>query len=264
MHISEMPEDKVDYKWWMADIYIYADETGNLDYSPAGISRASSYFGFGTAIFTGHHGEELWRGLALRSRVERGDGHGHVTIRNGFHAVRDSNRTRAEMFNEIANQSPRVDATLLLKRNAFPEVVRKGEMYLYKLAWYLHFQALAPCVSEPGDHLFVIVATLGTKKRQTQARKALHEVCTQMNRDFTLCTWDAGTSWGLQVADYALWSIQRRQEGSPGTWWHDYVKNHTHHVNFPWGDDQQHPWGEKKKRSAIPLEKEDVPWTSCH
>ena len=108
-------------------------------------------------------------------------------------------------------------------------------MYLYKLAWLMHFQALAPLVSEPGDHLYVIAATLGTKKRQSQAREALQDVCQQMNRDFTLCTWEASTAWGLQVADYALWAIQRRQEAKSGTWWEEYVQAHTFNVNFPWG-----------------------------
>lgn len=226
----------------MADIYIYADETGNLDYAAEGKQGATAYFGFGTAIFNGHHGEELWRGLMLRSKVERGDGTSHVSMRRGFHALDDSNRTRSEMFTELKQQSPRIDATLLLKKNAYPYVVRRGEMYLYKLAWLMHFQSLAPLVSEPGDHLYVIAATLGTKKRQSQAREALQDVCQQMNRDFTLCTWDASTAWGLQVADYALWAIQRRQEAKTGTWWEEYVQAHTFNVNFPWGDDKRLDW----------------------
>ena len=138
----------------MADIYIYADETGNLDYAAEGKIGATSYFGFGTAIFKDHHGEELWRGFALRSKIGRGDGNTHVSMTRGFHALDDSNRTRKEMFQELKIQAPRVDATLLLKKNAFPYIVNRGEMHLYKLAWFMHFSAIAPYISEPGDHLF--------------------------------------------------------------------------------------------------------------
>lgn len=53
-------------------IYLYADETGNLDYggspNPQGGS-ASTYFGVGTATFiTEDHGEDLLNGLHLRAR----------------------------------------------------------------------------------------------------------------------------------------------------------------------------------------------------
>ena len=40
------------------DVYLYADETGNLDYGGATKQGASPYFGFGTAVFIGDHGVE--------------------------------------------------------------------------------------------------------------------------------------------------------------------------------------------------------------
>lgn len=39
------------------DVYMYADETGNLDYDVAG--GGSKYFGIGTATWTGEHGPHL-------------------------------------------------------------------------------------------------------------------------------------------------------------------------------------------------------------
>lgn len=226
----------------MADVYLYADETGNLDYNSDGV-RTSHYFGFGTALFSGDHGAALWRGLNLRAQMEAGSSEGIVqNMPRGFHAVVDSNRTRAQMFAELAAQAPRVDATLLYKPNAFDSVRARGEMYLYKIAWHLHLKEIITRVSQPGDRVFVIVASLGTKKRATQVRAALADVCQQTRRDVVLCIWDSATSWGLQIADYALWAIQRRQEDRPGTWWDDYVSPTTTSVFFPWGAHRMIPW----------------------
>jgi Protein of unknown function (DUF3800) len=222
----------------MADVYLYADETGNLDFDGASKAGGSAYFGFGTAVFPDDHGHALWAGLRLRARMESRD----VRLPRGFHAVNDSSHTRAEMFAEVKAQSPRIDATLLLKANAYENVRAAGEMRLYKMAWYLHFKHVAEHISEPGDTLYVVVSTLTTKARQTQARTALHDVCSQIKRDSVLCVWDAGTSWGLQVADYALWAIQRRTDDRPGTWWEDYVRESTSSVYFPWRASRNLDW----------------------
>ena len=222
----------------MADVYLYADETGNLDFDGASKQGGSAYFGFGTAMFQEDHGEYLWRGLRLRASLERDS----VNLPKGFHAVHDSNRTRAQMFEELAAQAPRIDATLLLKANAYDYVRRAGEMRLYKMAWYLHFKEIAIQVSKPGDTLYVVVSSLSTKARQTQASLALQDVCAQIERQVVLCIWDAGTSWGLQVADYALWAIQRRADGGSGTWWEDYVKASTVTTFFPWGATTSMRW----------------------
>lgn len=79
-----------------------------------------------------------------------------------------------------------------------------------------------------------MVATLGTKARQREAEAALRDVCSQVDRKFVLCVWDASTSWGLQVADYGLWAIQRNVEDRSGTWYQDYIKPSCEPPFFPW------------------------------
>lgn len=219
----------------MADVYLYADETGNLDYDIAGKQGATPCFGFGSVVFDGPHADALWRGLALRAEVEARSNVGSKGMPRGFHAVDDSNLTRSEVFQEISSQAPRFDATLLLKSAAYAHVKAAGEMRLYQMAWYLHLKYLAPKVAKPGDRLFVIVATLGTASRRTQARAALNDVCQQTGIDYVLCQWDSAPSWGLQVADYCLWSVQRREERRSGTWWEEYIRPFTASVFFPWG-----------------------------
>lgn len=220
----------------MSTVYVYADETGNLDYD---VSKrgASEYFGFGTAVFTDEHPEALWGGLDLRARLTGGEGNRPgVQLPRGFHAVQDTPATKAAVFAEIRDQSPRFDSTFLLKRRAYDSVKERGEMYLYKVAWFLHFKHLASKVSQHGDTLVVVAASFGTKRRQAEAEAALRDVCSQMGRQYVLCVWDSATSWGLQVADYGLWAMQRDLEGRSGTWFADYIEQSTRSRYTPWGE----------------------------
>lgn len=73
----------------MGNVYIYADETGNLDYGTK--PGASPYFGFGTAVFRFEHPEALWGGLSLRASLAAGqNGRPGVALPKGFHAVQDT------------------------------------------------------------------------------------------------------------------------------------------------------------------------------
>lgn len=200
----------------MSDVYMYVDETGNLDLT--GGNGASPFFGIGTAVFFGEHGKALWEGLDLRFQMERA---GH-NLAKGFHAILDNKHTRDEVFELIRQQEPRFDSTFLDKAKAYPRVIERGEVYFYKLAWYQHFKYVGPRITRVGDRLHVIAATLGTAARRTAVRSALQDVVNQVmtGRDVTLCVWDSVTSWGLQVADYGLWAIQRDLiKGN--VWWYD-------------------------------------------
>ena len=215
----------------MANIYMYADETGDLDMT--GSQGASTYFGFGTAVFRGDHGDELWQGLTLRAALERKG----LRLPKGLHAKNDSHDTRDEVFNLIAKQAPRFDSTFLWKANAYDRVKAQGQLRLYKMAWYLHFKEIVRRVSKPGDTIYVIAATLTTNKKAGNARDALADVCAQMsiNRDIVLCNWDAASSWGVQVADYGLWAAQRKLEGRACPWWPTVVQPNMATFFTPWG-----------------------------
>ncbi len=210
---------------------MYADETGNLDYDvSAGKQGASTYFGFGTAVFDREHGKELWDGLCLRARLEsRG-----LNLPRGFHAKNDTQATKSEMFSLIKEQQPRFDLTFLLKENAYAGVRERGEMGLYRMAWYLHFKEIAKQVAEADDTLYAIVSSFGTHARATAARAAIREVCDQVSRRIVLCVWDGATSWGLQVADYGLWAAQRVLEGRRCGWWEPCVKPTVQSFFLPW------------------------------
>ncbi|WP_220498546.1 hypothetical protein [Microbispora sp. H10949] len=209
---------------------MYADETGNMDMS--GSPGASLYFGFGTAVFGGEHGRQVWDGLRLRCDLERRG----VNLPRGLHAKNDSHATRDEMFDLIGRQRPRIDVTFLCKARAHPSI-RERPHWLYKLAWYSHFRDVLPLVSAPGDTLYVIVATLSTNRRLMDAREALSDVCRELavDREVVLCVWDAQSSWGIQVADYGLWAVQRILEGRPCKWFESRIQPHLASMLTPWG-----------------------------
>ncbi|MGI8333668.1 DUF3800 domain-containing protein [Actinomadura scrupuli] len=215
----------------MAEIYMYADETGDMDMT--GSPGTSRYFGFGTAVFNGDHGKELWEGLRLRAELERKG----VNVPRGLHAKEDSHTTRDEVFDLLRRQGPRLDTTFLYKANAFRQVREAGQPRLYKLAWYLHFKEIAQRVSRPGDTLYVIAASLSTNRKTMNARAALADVCAQSayGREIVLCVWDAPSAWGIQVADYGLWAVQRTLEGRPCKWYQDCVLPTLATTFLPWG-----------------------------
>jgi hypothetical protein len=214
----------------MTDLYMYADETGDLDMT--GSAGASRYFGFGTAVFSDGHGHQLWEGLQLRCALEaRG-----VRLPRGFHAKNDSHATRTEVFDLIRRQGPRFDTTFLLKANAYDRIKRQGPVSLYKMAWFLHFKEVSRQVSRSGDRLYVIIGMLQTNNKRDAIRHALEDVCAQVgDREIVPCIWDAPSSWGIQVADYGLWAVQRRLEGRPCSWFDTCVSPTLESTFTPWG-----------------------------
>ncbi len=118
------------------EIYLYADQTGNLDYDGHGKPGASTYFGFGTAVFNGDYGHSLFGGMKLRARL----GAEGLYLPEGFHAVNDKMSTKNAVFQLIREQEPRFDTTFLYKSAAHNSVRKRGEMYLYRMAWFLHLK----------------------------------------------------------------------------------------------------------------------------
>lgn len=76
-------------------------------------------------------------------------------------------------------------------------------------------------VSGRRDTLHVAVATLGTAARRTAFKLAIDDVCQQVAPwlgNMVVAHWESATCWGLQVADYGLWAVQRRLERGDDQW----------------------------------------------
>ncbi len=186
-----------------ADLYVFADEAGNFDFSRG--TSASRYFILctvtsrqctaGDALLELRH-DLGWRGVHL-DRV--------------FHATEDPQHVRDEVFALLANQDFEIDATILEKPKAQPRL--REDASLYKMAWYLHFKYLAKSMSR-SDRLFVGAASLGTKKARGAMHTAVDDVAKQLSpcRSHRVAFWPAASDPCLQVADYCTWAIQRKWE----------------------------------------------------
>ena len=214
------------------DVYIYADEYGDLDFS--GNPRAAHYFGIGTATYAGPHGDALAQGLELRCRLEaRG-----VSVPQGFHAVNDSGQTRHEVFAVLRSQRPRFDATFLAKSEAQRHLRTAPKTYMYKLALYLHLKWIIPRVAPTQGTVYVVLGSLQTAGKRQSVHAAVSDVCAQVDLPFAQvvpCIWDAPSSWGIQAADYGLWAIQRSLERGDDSWPDAYVQPTLGSNFLPWG-----------------------------
>lgn len=192
----------------MARIYLFSDESGNFDFSRN--PGASRYFSIGTLVLRDGEPAQL-RGelLSLRERLAW-RGHGLDTA---FHATKDAQVVRDEVFELLARHPGRYGVTLLEKSKALPRI-RDDEPTFYKYALYYHLKNLIPQVAQTGDSLMMVASELGTKKRRAAHRGALEDVIGQLtwHLETRVAFWPTISDPCLQAADYGLWAVQRKWE----------------------------------------------------
>ncbi len=187
--------------------YIYADESGNFDFSPR--NGASRFFLLTTVVINARAIEpdllELRRQLAW-------DG---LSLTGGFHASEDNQIVRNRVFGILGKHDFRIDTTILEKRKAEPQI-RATDMQFYKFAWFSHMRQVAPRVVSPSDSLLVVAASIGNKREQTALISDLQDVMNQTSPTSAVKTamWQATSDPCLQVADYCSWAIFRKWERS--------------------------------------------------
>ena len=189
----------------MQRIYVFADEAGCFVFKNNG--TASRYFILTTVTCEDCGMEqailELRRQLAWEG----------TSVFDQFHATEDQQAVRDRVFEVIAAQNLRVDATILDKRKTQPHL-QAAEHRFYKMAWYLHLKHVAPLVARANSELMVTGASLGTRKQRYELAAAVTDVVRQVSPTTTHATnyWPAASDPCLQVADYCCWAIQRKWE----------------------------------------------------
>lgn len=191
---------------------VYADESGNLDFKRQ--KGASRYFSLVT-LTCGQDGalagelRELRRELALEG----------IDIHDGFHANVDPPDIRDRVFNVLERHSMRLDATLLDKPKAEPQV-RRSEEWFYRFAWYFHMKHVGPRLVKPGELLHVVAATVGTRRKRQGFAGAVKAVMNQVMPGVGVAAdWSAKTDYCLQAADYCAWAIFRKWEHGDASWY---------------------------------------------
>lgn len=187
-------------------VYVFADESGNFDFSRE--AGASKYFLVGTVTMLDLTLEQrlldLRRELAWRK----------LPISSGFHASEDRQAVRDAVFGALQGANFRYDVTVLEKCRTVPHL-RDDDARFLKTAWFLHFQYVAPKIAAPDDELFVIAAAIGgNKKAQSGIRAGIEDVVQQPTvcSNWGVGSWPASSDPGLQAVDYCTWAVARKWE----------------------------------------------------
>lgn len=185
--------------------YVFADESGNFDFSRK--PGASRYY-----ILTSITANDCRVGdvlLDLR-REMAWDGEGHEE----FHATTDAQATRNRVFAALGPLDFRIDATIIEKSKLFMPAFVEAPQDFYSLAWISHATNVLPNVGDPGDDVLVVSASIGTAARRRHFMDAFQNAVTWFDttRSCRAAYWSAASEPCLQVADYCSWAVQRKWE----------------------------------------------------
>src|SRR5690349_7856989 len=117
--------------------FLFADEAGDFEFSRK--QGASRYFIVCTvtmdACHIGHKLMELRRDLAWNKEP----------LRECFHASEDKQVIRNQVFALIQTEDLRIDATIMEKSKAQPQVRCENPRF-YQTGWFFHFRNIAPTI----------------------------------------------------------------------------------------------------------------------
>jgi Protein of unknown function (DUF3800) len=185
--------------------YLFADEAGCFTFEKK--PNVSKYFIICTvtmkSLDVGHALQDLRRKL-IWDKVEVGD---------YFHATEDKQIVRDEFFQTILKHEFKVQATILEKSKAQPQV-RSSKARFYKIPWFYHFKhGIGPFV-DTKRKLLVTAASIGNKKEKLSFCNAIGDVVSQSlgPNNWAVDFRPASTDCCLQIADYCAWAIQRKWE----------------------------------------------------
>jgi Protein of unknown function (DUF3800) len=194
----------------MPNKFIFADEAGCFTFRRG--NNVSRYFILCTVIMDECSlGADL---LELRRRLAWED----YELGEYFHATTDKQAVRNEVFLEITKKNFNIQATIMEKSKAQPQVTQSRERF-YKTGYYFHFKHGASKQLDGETKLLVTTASIGTRKEQAAFKAAVADVMRQTNKtnEWKADFMPAHSDPCLQVADYCAWAIQRKWESKDQT-----------------------------------------------
>ncbi|MEX2167092.1 MAG: DUF3800 domain-containing protein [Methyloceanibacter sp.] len=189
----------------MSRLFVFADEAGCFTFNRE--PNVSRYFILCTVVM-----DSCAVGTALLDlrRQLAWDG---LELGEYFHATKDKQAVRDAVFAEIIKHPFTVQATIMEKSKAQPQV-RETKPRFYQYGYFFHFKHGASSQLPHNCEALVTTASLGTRKEKVAFESAVDDVMRQTKRtrkwvaDFRPCHADPC----LQVADYCAWAIQRKWE----------------------------------------------------
>jgi hypothetical protein len=184
---------------------VWGDESGNLDFDP---TSGSKFFIVCTiAVADPALANDL---LTLRRQLECQG----FDLHEGFHATEDRQPVRDAVFSLLAARRIRADVSVFRKNRVYQRI-RDDHDYFYKWVWFYHMKFTLPKVVPDRDVPFIVISTIGTKKKRRLYTESMRDVVRQcLHRTQHHCAyWSAASHPCLQAADYYTWAVARWLEG---------------------------------------------------
>ena len=185
--------------------YVFLDESGNFDFSEKG----STYF-IVTAV-TMRRPIEIDSALS-EYRYERLDS-GFDT--EYFHCARDTSEVRRQVFDIIASYRSRLQIDCLVVDKAKVEVALRPMVRFYPKMVGLLLNRVIPRTSVgDGRRIVVVTDRIPVKRTKRAVERNIREALSSSARrgvgGYDIHHHESRSHFGLQVADYCCWAIQRK------------------------------------------------------
>ena len=187
-------------------IFIFLDESGNLDFSPSG----SRYF--------------VLTCVTMRRPFEANaelDNYKYDCIEYGlererFHCSEDNQHVRQRVFGIIGNHlgSMRIDSLIVEKSKTGPSLRAETQFYPRMLGYLLKYVLNRPSHAQ-AEETVIVTDTIPLKRRRRAIERAVKLTLSSMlpqRPKYRILHHDSRSHYGLQVADYCCWAIFRKHE----------------------------------------------------
>lgn len=185
-------------------LYIFLDESGNLDFSDSGsryfvLTSVSTRrpFPFSSAL-------DEFKYDCLESELDI----------QSFHCAEDRQRVRNKVFAIIGANlgSLRVDSLIVEKRKTGPALREETRFYPEMLGYLLKY--VLPGESQPGTAITVITDRLPLQRKRRAIEKAIKGALASMVPlslpSYRILHHESKSHYGLQVADYCCWAVAKK------------------------------------------------------
>ena len=187
-------------------VYVFLDESGNLDFSP----RGTRYFVLS--------GISMTRPFHLNAALE---GYKYDLLENGieqerFHCSEDNTRVRQRVFDIIAGGADdlQIDSVIVEKSKTAPPLRTDIRFYPEMLGYLLQHLLQQPR-HRNADGVIIVTDSLPLQRRRRAVEKSIKNTLARMvprGIQYRTLHHDSRSHYGLQIADYACWAILRKFE----------------------------------------------------
>lgn len=185
-------------------VYIFLDESGNLDFSPSG----TRYFVL-TSVSVGRpfpwfDSLDAYKYDCLEYGLEN----------EYFHCANDNKHVRGRVFEIIANHLDAVyiDSLIVEKRKTGPALMADRRFYAEMLGYLLKY--VLPREPNAGaDEVVIVTDRIPVSKKRAAIEKGVKRTLASMlppGRKYRILHHDSRSHYGLQIADYCCWAVYRK------------------------------------------------------